>query len=37
VALAALEMADLWNTLDSADGNVRVSTSAVGNDRKDSS
>jgi len=34
VALAALEMADLWNTLESADGKLRVSPSAAANDRK---
>ena len=35
VALAALEMADLWKTLDGADGNARFSTSAVRDERKD--
>jgi 6,7-dimethyl-8-ribityllumazine synthase len=35
VALAALEMTDLWKMLDGADGNARFLTSAVMDDRKD--
>jgi len=34
VALAALEMADLWKTFNRADANVRFPTSAVRDDRK---
>ena len=34
VALAALEMADLWETFNSADGNARFLTSAIRDDRK---
>jgi len=34
VALAALEMADLWKTFNRADANVRFLTSAVRDDRK---
>ena len=35
VALAALEMTDLWKMLDGADGNARFLTSAIMDDRKD--
>jgi 6,7-dimethyl-8-ribityllumazine synthase len=35
VALAALEMADLWKTLNGTDGTVRSPTSAISDDRQE--